>query len=802
MQRLEATLRIHFALLAALSGSILGFSDESGALPVIAVCSSVFAFVFVDWLKLFALPPGLGYLAMGLIAAYCISDFIPLSPASNRQLRAVAQLLVMVQAVLMLQAKSRRTFEQIGIFCLLEIVVAAVFNHALTFALLLIPIALLGISAMVLLQAYSVAQPLWTETPQAKDAAGRPGRQWVTTRSPSTVRGVTVAARRLPRSAIILLGPAVLLVALVFFYAIPRTAESDGIGLGGAPQVGFSDTVTLNQIGRLQQNQAIVMRVRLQDADNGAAYHLMNPLYLRGRTLNLYDFRSGSGHWKSTALPQGMQNHVLPTEFHSSRTTDRLFFDRVNVEVSQQPQNTRTAFSIPPYHRLQPSPPVHHSIERWLLTRRDNGLDVARSRISYRFGTHAFRNGKQLPMLRSFAPGEEVYAPEPSAAWSRRAWWQENQRIDPRRLPELVRTAQGVVDSMPPKAQQPYQMALRLNQYVAEEAGLSYTLDLNFPRRPQLDPVEEFLTINRAGHCQYFASTLALMLRSQGIPARLVVGYKTQEYSPYGEHYIVRQSHAHVWVEAFLAEHQVPREQPTYGQSSSGPVWLRLDPTPGSDGPSQGQVTQAMDFAQGMWEKWVLDMGGRQQQDSLAGSGVGTSLSPMFEGVAERLKGIGRGELGGGSLAGGNWFSWPAAAAGVVGTLLLLLVLRVRLPHIFFRRRAPLAGPLVSTLPQLDFFAELCRLLEPLGIQRQASQTPREFVEHALRTLGPHDSLPLVVPLQTLTKLYYAIRFGNLPAAAARSQQVREALQQVRHSAERYGQEQPSLEQPSVERPA
>ncbi|QEG42343.1 transglutaminase TgpA family protein [Roseimaritima ulvae] len=798
MQRLEATLKVHFALLAALSGLILGFSDESGALTVIAVCSSVFAFVFVDWLKLFALPPALGYLAMGLIAVYCIGKFIPLTPASNQQLLAVAQLLVLVQAVLMLQAKSRRTFEQIGIFSLLEIVVAAVFNHALTFALLLIPIAVLGIRAMVLLQAYSVSLPLWAEEPPDKPSAGR---SWIKTRSPSTVRAVTSAARRLPRSAIVSLGPAVLLVALVFFYAIPRTAESDGIGLGGAPQVGFSDTVTLNQIGHLQQNPAIVMRVKLQDADKGTAYQLSDSLYLRGRTLNLYDFRFGSGNWRSTSMPRGMDGQRLPPEFQPSRTTDQLFYDRVNVEVSQQPQNTRTAFSVPPYYRLQHSPPVRHTVERWLMTRVDNELETARSRVSYRYGTHAFRNGRQLPMLRAYALGEEDYALRREQR-SRRTWWRDNSGYDPERLPELTRTAQGVVDSMAPGARLPYHKAMRLNQYVTQEAGLRYTLDLNFPRREHIDPVEEFLTINRGGHCQYFASTLALMLRSQGIPSRLVIGYKTEEYSPYGEHYIVRQSHAHVWVEAFLEEEQVPKEKPTYGQPATGPVWLRLDPTPGSDGESQGQVTQAMDFAQGMWEKWVLDMGGRQQEGSLAGGDVGESLSPVFAGMAERLKGIRRGELGGGALAGGNWFSWPAAAAGVVGTLLLLLVLRVRLPQVLLRRRAAVASPLVSNQPQLDFFTELCNLLRPLGVQRQASQTPREFVKQALHSMGPDHSPSLVRPLQTLTNRYYAIRFGNLPAAAAQDPEVGQALEQVRRGVPQPQVTQEELPREDGERPA
>ena len=75
-----------------------------------------------------------------------------------------------------------------------------------------------------------------------------------------------------------------------------------------------------------------------------------------------------------------------------------------------------------------------------------------------------------------------------------------------------------------------------------------------------LDPIEDFVTKNPRGHCEYFATALCLMLRSQGIPARVVIGYRTGEFNRVSEVFHVRQLHAHTWVEAYLAPGQIPVE--------------------------------------------------------------------------------------------------------------------------------------------------------------------------------------------------------------------------------------------------
>ena len=125
----------------------------------------------------------------------------------------------------------------------------------------------------------------------------------------------------------------------------------------------------------------------------------------------------------------------------------------------------------------------------------------------------------------------------------------------------------------------------------------SYTLDLM--GSPSADPLEEFLYRNRAGHCELFASSLVLMLRSQGIPARLVTGYLGTEYNPLEGYHIVRNSNAHAWVEVLAGENG----------------WRILDPTPAAGLPQSldpgmlGLLQQAWDYLEFRWDRYVISYG-------------------------------------------------------------------------------------------------------------------------------------------------------------------------------------------------
>ncbi len=100
----------------------------------------------------------------------------------------------------------------------------------------------------------------------------------------------------------------------------------------------------------------------------------------------------------------------------------------------------------------------------------------------------------------------------------------------------------------------------KLLEHTLSSSPFEYTLNRP-PPAEGVDPIEDFVVRNQRGHCEYFASALALMLRSQNIPARIVLGFRGGEWNSVGSFYDVRQLHAHAWVEAYLEPEQIPEAE-------------------------------------------------------------------------------------------------------------------------------------------------------------------------------------------------------------------------------------------------
>ncbi len=119
-----------------------------------------------------------------------------------------------------------------------------------------------------------------------------------------------------------------------------------------------------------------------------------------------------------------------------------------------------------------------------------------------------------------------------------------------------------------------YALAMRLRahartpadyvQAVLSYLGHGYTYSETPP--PSIYPLVSFLLKDRAGYCQQFAGSMALLLRMGGVPARVATGFTTGDYDRGRHEYVVSDLNAHAWVEAWF---------PKYG-------WVRFDPTPGS----------------------------------------------------------------------------------------------------------------------------------------------------------------------------------------------------------------------------
>ena len=556
-RRVASRLKLYFAILSCLGGLVLSVGNGGESIPVIAIFFAVFGYLFVDWLELFALPTIAAYAAMAVAALYCISDFSNLDSPGNRQMAAVAQLLVFVQAILMLQRKNRRIFEQLGVFCLLELVVAAVFNNAMNYGILLIPIGIVGAWALSLLSVVSAwdgmdeasglseLEPALRLPGKSPPAMGRGAKISIATHD--SVQSFARCARRLPRLALYTLAPAVLLVGAIFFYALPRTTDAARVTGAGSALTGFSDHVRLGEIGQMMQSSEVALRIDLQHERTRRPYRVASGLYLRGRVLERYETRGAIWSSNGPSLVGGTQR--LPPEF-APRKTDRNFYDPVAVSVTcEAMRRSDSLFAIAPYHRRGAHPEIVHAFDCWTVGR-TSSAESSYPRISYALGTNAFRGGVQTDLIARHSVADlALIAESPIARRELREYNERLLQLNQDMVPTAVRLADGISSVIPDERRTEYEVAKRLERYLALDGNFSYTLNLTAKPKPGVDPIEQFLRDDRRGHCQYFASALVMMLRSQGIPARIVVGYRTDEYNDLGRYYVARQLHAHAWVE-------------------------------------------------------------------------------------------------------------------------------------------------------------------------------------------------------------------------------------------------------------
>ncbi len=139
----------------------------------------------------------------------------------------------------------------------------------------------------------------------------------------------------------------------------------------------------------------------------------------------------------------------------------------------------------------------------------------------------------------------------------------------------------------------------RLEQHLLTQ--YEYTLD--FLGRTGEDPLADFLFVYKSGHCEYFASAMVIMLRSQGVPARFVTGFLGAELNPIEDYYVVRQQNAHAWVEAYTEDRG----------------WRIYDPTPPDGRPTIAAqslsllLSQVYDYITFRWDRYVLTYGADDQ---------------------------------------------------------------------------------------------------------------------------------------------------------------------------------------------
>jgi hypothetical protein len=321
-------------------------------------------------------------------------------------------------------------------------------------------------------------------------------------------------------------------------------------------------------------------------------------------------------------------------------------------------------------------------------------------------------------------------------------------------LPELDARIPRLAVQITASSSNNYDKAVALERYLQSHYG--YTLQL--PRAPVADPLANFLFERRQGHCEYFASSMAVMLRTLRIPSRVVNGFRSEEFNDLSGNYVVRAKNAHAWVEAYF---------PGYG-------WVTFDPTPGGAvGSPQGwgRAMLYLDAAASFWREWVVSYDASHQyilgQSVLSGTRTSWERARMWARLRyARLMNLARKSQRGVEHSPGRWLG-----AGLAVTGLLLVLANIARIARMIRTRGLRAHPERSPdQAAVMWYERMARYLARRGVRKTTSQTAQEFVrvieEGRLRT-----------QVGKFTDAYESARFGDSPDDAVRLPELYEAVE-------------------------
>ena len=496
--------------------------------------------------------------------------------------------------------------------------------------------------------------------------------------------------------------------ATAVFFLMPRVSAGylGGYSFGTDFSTGFSDRVQLGRIGQIQQSNSVVMHIQI-DGDPHGRY----ALHWRGVALTNFDGREwSSAPEQSRLLQDGYGGFPVAPQAAPGKSSHLIHY-----RVLMEPIGTNVFFLAPWARRVSGAYRSVNTDAGGALFDLDGeravSLYEADSDISTPSPEQLRGAGDYLPR---FAP---IYLQVPLA-------------LDPR-IPQLAAQASG-------SASDSYDKAVAIEQYLKTHYG--YTLQL--PNAPVADPLANFLFERKQGHCEYFASSMAVMLRTLRIPSRVVNGFTSDEFNDVTGNYVVRARDAHAWVEAYF---------PNYG-------WVTFDPTPGGANGSPegwGRVMLYLDAASSFWREWVVSYDSSHQ--SILGRTVLSGTRSSFERVRmwarlryARMLNWARRNQRGAEQAPGRWF-------GGVALLVLLLLGLGNAGRIarMIRTRSLSAHPERSPDQAAAMWYErMARFLARRGMRKSASQTAQEFVR-----VIPDEQLRRRV--SRFTDAYESARFGN-----------------------------------------
>jgi transglutaminase-like putative cysteine protease len=681
-------------------------------------------------------------LLVGLGGALCIPESWQAKPALRHFSNAAPVALFVAQAVRLLAGRppldvaiefaallqiirlaTRRGAahdQQIIVLSLLHFVAGTVLGGGLTYGLCFLGFLVVAPGALVLSHLRREVEGNYRQG--ARDRTGHP------VDVPRILRSRRVVGRTFLLSTCLLSVPIFLFTAALFVL-FPRVGLS--LLLLNHPHsgrmVGFSDHVDLGDVGVLRTDPAIALRFEVSDLPNPAPARMT--LRLRGTAFDTYDGHAWGRTMKNIVpaehLRDSADTYALP------RAPDPLHERRISFDL--EPIDPPVIFLPPRTIGVHVKPQSQTLLGEPLVLLKGPEGEIRYSGTDARglhYDAYVDTGGDML--------GDRL----PDAD---RARYLESPAALPGRIGDLAR---HWTEDLPTE----FAKAHALEEHLRKD----YRYDINSPSGGKEQPVDHFLFESRRGHCEFFSTAMALMLRQIRIPSRNVTGFVGGTYNRFGHYYAVREGDAHSWVEAYL------------GDGVNG-TWVTFDPTP----PAGAQPLEATtgffvyvrdiaEWASSSWNRYVISYNLGQQIR------IFDEVAKRYESMRRRA-GVNKGPLD-------RITSVPGIAAlGLIGFVIAYWVWRRS--RGWGRAKGPRAENALDA--RLGDAAELYRALEgALAVQGLSRPPALPPLRHAELIAARHH--PLGPEALALTEIYIETRFGHAELTDATKRDFEQRVKGIR----------------------
>ena len=801
MPTAKLPLQINLLVMVLLSGLLLGWSMDSIPIMVVAFSGAILGFVICDWFKLFRIEGLLANVVTWGILLFVMWDFF--SVDGPAKLVAVATMLTYLTNVLMFQRKTPRLIWQLLVLSLLQIVLGAIFS--LDFEAGMLFLSYFFVVGLVLFQQSIFIQRFQIESQNiaaAKNAklrfnSAQPTPQATSPSKNSKPLVFFDSAAQKPLGWSTLLGQLALWGFLTFafattlFHMAPRSVSpwrgpTRSISKATA---GISKSVDLDERGEIELSSQKMFRVNFKTAD-GRDFKPNNLPYFRGLALsNLViqndktDFRApydriDDEHYQRLLAPRG-KGKLIEQHFLVEESADPLLYDVYPVfrkKSGHSGDGTARTISF------------CHEISGLTRNRLNESIDVLP--FEYRTSTYVdelSRFYRSWPYLSN----QRRAVQKPMSEDPPQHDWLTN--IDSSRYRSLTAISDQLANKVEQNNGGRIDFLKAVENFFLNSGSFRYTLNYSEVRRnDSLDPVEDFVRNHRSGHCEQFAAATTLMLRHQGIPARLVVGYHGGEFNDLTDSFIVRASHAHAWVEAYLRPEDCTEEMNSEGAAGLGGAWMIVESTPAVSGAELESTDEAIDLARNVWQDYVL---GRDAEDtSVSGD------SPVYGWVRNMDLELWEGRLKSAeAMTKSPWTKFLLIAA--ICSVALLIMIRQAMKNYGDKTKRPATGLLrrmvagaVSLFSaqlaqwvmgdedrkEVKFYQSLEKILAAHQFTRRPNQSHLEFAGEVASSFSQHPKNDFIEStIYEITGLFNAVRFGNEKIEESVAQRIDESLEQL-----------------------